>query len=201
MGAIRGSISVRRYRTSGELPRDQRARFMKGLRAHVHLPIDPDSDVERSVGWVSCHDGDDADLTAEKVFHGERMLFALRIDTLKPPAAEVRRELARREREKDRPLSKSEKKALKADVVRRLRKRTFVRSRVLDVVWTPDKGRLYFFGRSKAVNEALVQHFAQSFAMSIEPEGPAAWAAGLKGKRALEPAPELLSGFGGERRG
>jgi DNA recombination-dependent growth factor C len=208
MGAFRGSIGVRRYRTTGELPRDLRAKFMRGLRAHVFAPIDPDSDVERSIGWVSCEDYEDVDLAPEKVFHGERLLIALRVDTLKPPSSEVNREITRRTREKDKdkPLSKGEKRALKADVIRKLRKRTFVKSRCTDLVWTPagegDVGRLYFFAQAKASNDLLIAQFAKTFAMAIEPEGPAAWVpeglpATKKGSSIqLEPSPELMFGFG-----
>ena len=47
MGALKGSVTVRRYVTRGPEPND-RNRLMKGIRAHVHVPIDPKGEVERS---------------------------------------------------------------------------------------------------------------------------------------------------------
>lgn len=205
MPALRGSLTARRYRTTGELPKDVRGRVVRGLRSHAFAPIDADSDVERSIGWVCLRDAEDADFSADKVFSGERILLGLRIDVLKPPAGEVRRELARRERERGKALSRGEKTALKAEIVRKLRKRSFVRTRLIDVVWTPapreGEGRLHFFSRTKAANEALVELFARSFGLAIDAEGPAAWAAdaGADSKRP-EPTPELLFGFAGRRR-
>ncbi len=208
MPALRGSLTARRYRTTGELPKDVRGRVVRGLRSHAFLPIDPDSDLERSVGWVCLRDSEDVDFSADKVFSGERVMLGLRIDVLKPPAGEVRRELGRRERERGKAFSRGEKTALKAEIVRKLRKRSFVRTRVLDVVWTPAQGgskrgagRLHFFSRTKAANEALVELFSKSFGLAIDPEGPAAWAtdAGAD-KKKPDPTPELLFGFAGRRR-
>ncbi len=205
MPALRGSLTARRYRTTGELPKDVRGRIVRGLRSHAFAPIDPDSDLEKSVGWVCLRDGEDADFSADKVFSGERVLLGLRIDVLKPPAGEVRREITRRERERGKAFSRGEKTALKAEIVRKLRKRSFVRTRVLDLVWAPTPkdgaGRLHFFSRTKAANEAMVELFAKSFGLAIDAEGPAAWAADAGAdKKKPDPTPELLFGFAGRRR-
>jgi hypothetical protein len=55
MGALKGSITVRRYALSGDAPREL-GKLVKGVRAHVLLPIDPKTDVERSHGWSSIED-------------------------------------------------------------------------------------------------------------------------------------------------
>src|SRR5262245_42571760 len=99
MGALHGSITVRRYRVTGDLPRDVRSRFLKSLRAHAHAPIDPASDEQQSLGWVSSLDPEDPDLDLNKVLFGDRLVVSLRVDTLKPPQSEVRRQLTARARE------------------------------------------------------------------------------------------------------
>src|SRR4051794_30392185 len=133
MGAIAGSISVRRYRILDPLPADPRAKLARGARSHQFLPLDPKGEAERSVGWVAISDYDDADLPADKLFFvtagaGEQLRIALRIDVLKPPPAEVRRQLQARvsafEAAEKRSITRREKSALKDEIVRTLRQRT-----------------------------------------------------------------------------
>ena len=54
---------------------------------------------DKSVGWASIHDSADLDLTLAKVTTPGRIVLALRIDILKPPADEVKRLVKVRQRE------------------------------------------------------------------------------------------------------
>jgi recombination associated protein RdgC len=221
MGALRGSISVRRYRVFGKLPREIRTRYTKQIRVHAHVPIDPASEVDKSVGWVSAIDPYDADLDADKVFFGERLVLGLRVDTLKAPPAEVKRILAERaaseEERTGKPLGRRERRVLGQLIERELRARVFPRTRVVDLAWHfgehgqrplvtadgPDEergqSRLYFWSTSKAANELLLELFPKTFGLELEPEGPGQWARErVKSARTLanlQPTPELLLGF------
>src|SRR6266702_7259812 len=93
MGAVQGTVTVRRYLVRGDRPKDPQ-RLVKGVRAHVLVPIDPRSDVEKVAGWASLHDPTDLELTAEKLFFGATVGLALRVDTLGAPAAVVKRLVA-----------------------------------------------------------------------------------------------------------
>jgi len=210
MGALAGSISVRRYRILDPLPADARQKFVRGLRAHAFQPLDPKAEPERSVGWVSLLDHDDADLRVDKLFFvaagGEQLRVSLRIDVLKPPPAEVRRQLqartAAKEGEEGRKLSRREKAALKEEIVRQLRLRSFPRVRVVDVVWNLDSARLYFWSQTRSVNELFVDQFVRAFGLRLEVEGPARWARNGVDEAVLErlePTPELWLGFAGLR--
>jgi DNA recombination-dependent growth factor C len=210
MGALRGSIAVRRYAVLEPLPAEPRRRLVKGLRAHAFMPLDPKSDESRASGWVSILDGDDADLQPEKVFFvapgGEQLRVALRTDVLKPPASEVRRQVNARAQEMEaaegRPLSRREKRLLKEEVSRTLRLRAFPRVKVIDVVWDLDGKRVYFWSQTKAANEAFVDAFVKSFGLKLEVEGAARWAhaaADAKALARLEPTRELWFGFPGVR--
>lgn len=210
MGALSGSISVRRYQVLDPLPADPRAKLARGVRAHAFAPLDPAAEGDRAVGWVSIADHDDADLRADKLFFvgagGEQLRLALRIDVLKPPPAEVRRQLARRaaalEAERGQPLTRREKAALKEEIVRTLRQRTLPRVRVVDVVWNLDSGRLYLWSQTRSVNELFLDCFARSFALRLDVDGPARWSRGAAAADALAqlaPTPELLHGFAGLR--
>src|SRR5262245_8376403 len=100
MGALQGSIAVRRYAVLDPLPAKAREKLTKGVRAHAFLALDPRSDLDRAAGWVSIRDAEDADLDAEKLFYaapgGEQLRVALRLDVLKPPRSEVKRQAATR---------------------------------------------------------------------------------------------------------
>src|SRR5205085_6829675 len=106
------------------------------------------------------------------------------------------------EGEQGRKLSKREKNAIKLEVVRTLRLRSLPQVKVVDLVWHLDAKRLYFWSQTKGMNERLLDLFAKSFGIRIEPEGPARWArAGFEPPvlARLEPTPELWSGFEGVR--
>ena len=210
MGALKGSISVRRYAVLDPLPADPRQKLTRGIRSHLFLPLDPAAELDHSVGWVSILDSADTDLGTDKLFFvapgGEQLRLALRIDVLKPPPSEVRRQLqskvAAHEAEHGRPATRREKGLLKDAIVRALRKRAFPRVRVTDVVWDLDLRRLYFWSQSKATNEAFLDLFVKSFGLRLETEGPARWALGAVDKKALaqlEPTRELWLGFTGLR--
>lgn len=181
MGVRRGSISVRRYVVLDPLPDKPHERFLKGLRAHAFLPIDPQSEIDRSAGWVSLLDGDDADLSNEKLYFagpsGEQLRVALRLDVLKPPPAEVKRQTAARvqaiEAEEARTLSRRERRTIQEEVARTVRLRAFPRVKLVDLVWDFEASRLYFWSQTKAHNELLLDLFPKSFGLRIEPEGAA----------------------------
>jgi recombination associated protein RdgC len=210
MGALAGSISVRRYKILDPLPADARAKFARGVRAHAFAPLDPKGEHERSLGWVSLDDYDDADLRADKLFFvgagGEQLRVTLRIDVLKPPASEVRRALQTRvqalEAAEGRKISKREKSLLKDEIVRTLRQRSFPKVRTIDVVWNLDTARLYFWSHTKAVNQLFMEQFVRSFGVRLEVEGPARWSRAAITEdqlKKLEPTPELWLGFAGVR--
>lgn len=209
MGAIKGAISVRRYAVLDPLPQRPRDRLVKGLRAHAFLPLDPRSEVDSAVGWVVLGQPEDADLTPEKVLFsasaGEELRVALRVDTLRAPAAEVRRQVAVRVAEieaEGRQISPRERRALREEVTRALKLRAFPRVRVTDLVWQLDAGRVYFWSQTKAASEAMLDLFVKSFGLRIEVEGPARWAQTAVDSRALdrlEPTRELWMGFDGLR--
>jgi hypothetical protein len=211
MGALKGSIAVRRYAVLDPLPQDLRKRLVRGLRAHAFLPLDPaTSDLDRSAGWVSILDGEDADLHPEKVFFvapgGEQLRVSLRIDVLKPPTSEVRRQLgvkvAEREATEGRRLSARERRGLREEITRTLRLRAFPRVKIVDAVWHLDAKRVWLWSQTKGANELFLDLFARSFNLRIEPEGAARWAHAIADARTLErllPTRELWTGFEGVR--
>lgn len=204
MGAHKGNVTVRRYLVKGEVPKE-RARLVKGIRAHALIPIDPASTVEKAHGWACAGDlglgPDDLDLSSEKIFLGSAVVLALRQDTLRPPSAVVKRLVAEKLKALGRKAGRREKQEAKELVTRSLRTRAFPTTRAVDLVWQVDDGRAFFWSHAKGANELLVDLFAKSFGLELAPCGPSVVAAAAVGRgavpRGLEPTPELVFGFPG----
>jgi hypothetical protein len=199
MGVLKGSVTVRRYVVRGKPP-TERSRLMKGIRAHALLPIDPAGDVERSHGWASSEDPEITDLSSDQVFVGGNLVLAVRVDTLKPPAAAVKRLANEKLRALGRPAGKREKQEAKDLARRELRKRAIPSMKAFDLVWALDAGTVYFFNCGKGPNELLVDLFGKSFDCELVAAGPGLLAAQDKGGRGLanlEPTSELFLGFPG----
>jgi len=210
MGALKGSISVRRYIITDKPPADLRKQLVRGLKAHAFVAIDPKTDVDRSVGWVSILDSEDTELDAESTLFvatgGEQLRVAMRMDVLKPSSAEVRRQLETKvravEAEEGRAITKRERRELKDEIAHSLRLRTLPRIRTFDVVWNLDTGRLYLWSQTKNVNEHFIELFTRSFALRLMVEGPSVWARATTDTATLarlQPTPELSMGFQGLR--
>jgi recombination associated protein RdgC len=197
MGALKGSVTVRRYVVKGKPPSDK-GKLVKGVRAHVLLPIDPKSDVERSYGWALAENPEELELSSESIFVGGALVLALRVDTLKPPAAIVKRMVAEKLRGLGRKPGKKEKQEAKDWVVKSLRTRIFPAMRAYDVVWQMDESRLFFFSHGKGPNELLIDLFQKSFGVELVACGPGVIAAeGGRLPASLAPTPELAFGFAG----
>lgn len=214
MGALNGTVSLRRYRIMGRPPEGYRDRFVKGVRAHALCPLDPHKNPteDRAVGWCSIHDENDIDLDFEKFYIDGHILLGLRVDTLRPAPAEVKRQMHLRKQEEEAkrkaPLSKAALKDLKEQVMAELRKKTAPQVRTTDMLWRLDDETAYFFTQAGAANELFIELFAKTFGLSLDVEGPGAWAADLAAElgreealRTLRPSPPLLGGFAGLRPG
>lgn len=214
MGALNGTLSMRRYRIMGRPPEDFRDRYVRSVRAHALVPLDPEKNPkeDRAYGWCCIHDESDVDLDIGKFWLDGHICLGLRQDVLRPAPAEVKRELSRRKLEEEAkrkgPLPKSALRDLKEQVMAELRKRTAPQVRVVDVVWRVDEEIAYLFSQSAAQNELFLELFAKTFGLALDVEGPGAWAQELamneeleEELRALRPSAPMLGGFAGLRPG
>ncbi len=212
MSLLSGNISTRRYRVLAQPPMDWREFYEKAVRAHALVPIDPESGskTEKSVGWCSIFDEQDTDLSFSKFYLDGYILLSLRIDTLKPARDEVRRLLKQRQREleaeRKEPLSASALRELKDMITLDLRRRTPPKTKIVDVLWNMDAQTLLFMSHSKAMNEAFLRLFAETFNLGLDLEGPGFWANGIAEELGsvaqlsrTRPTIELLGGFAGLR--
>jgi hypothetical protein len=200
MGALQGNVTVRRYlarpEKGSDKPKDP-ARLVKGARAHVIIPIDPKSDVEKVAGFAVLADPTDLELTADKMFFGPTVALAIRIDSLVPPAAVVKRLVAQKLRESGRRANRAETKAAKEEIKKSLRSRYLPTMRAVDLVWQTDTGQLYVWSHAKNVNEIAIDLCFKSFGIELVPLGPGVAAGRGAVPPGLLPTPELVLGFPG----
>ena len=196
MGALHGSVTVRRYLVRGEKPKDP-GRIVKGVRAHALVPIDPRGDAEKVCGWACMDDPDDLDLTAERIFHGPTVALAVRVDTLTAPAAVVKRLVAERLKAQGRRPNRAEKIAAKAEVKKTLRGRYLPVTRAYDLVWQTDNDLAFMWSHSKRINEMAIDLFFKSFGLELVPNGPLFVAGRGAIPAGLQPTAEMIAGFPG----
>ena len=122
-------------------------------------------------------DENDLDLSFSKFFVDGRILLSLRVDVPKPPGcrgqAPAAGASARAEAQRKEPLSAGALRELKEMIALDLRRRTPPKTRTADVIWHLDDQKLYFQLALKAMNEAFLQIFSQTFNIAIDLEGRA----------------------------
>jgi recombination associated protein RdgC len=195
MGALKGSVTVRRYRVRGDKPKEL-SRLVKGVRAHVFLPIDPKTDVERQHGWAAIHDADDTELDSANIFFDGRICLSLREDVLRPPTAVVKRLMAEKLKPLGRRPSKNETSQAKTEVIKSLRGRYLPVTKTWDLVWNLDEGTLLFWSHAKRTNDLMIEAFHKSFGLELVSNGPGRVVPRGVPKD-LQPTPEMLFGFPG----
>lgn len=199
MGILKGTLAVRRFLVRGDVP-DNRSKLMKGIRAHAFSPVDPAGDEDRSYGWTGLGDAEAVDLEPSDVFADEVVALTLRVDTLRPPASQVKRLIKESLEKLPRKPTAKDKRDAKDMAVRALRKRAFPTTRTIDLVWRLEDKRVLFFATSKAATLLLVDLFGKSFGCELVPLGPGVVAADVHGDElpdSLEPTVELALGFPG----
>jgi len=196
MGALQGVVTVRRYLVRGDSPKDP-DKIVKGVRAHVLIPIDPRSDAEKVCGWASIADPSDLELSPDKLIFGATVAVALRVDTLIPPASAVKRLVAERLRATGRRPNRAEKIAARDEVKRSLRGKTLPTTRAYDLVWQADLGTVHFWSHAKHTNEMAIDLFFKSFGLELVPRGPLLVAGREAIPPGLEATPEMVLGFPG----
>ena len=200
MSASKGSMTLRRYAVLDPLPDNLHSIFDKGIRAHSFLPIDPNSDLLVSSGWVDFDDPENADLHVDTT--GEQIRLTLRSESVKPPAALVKKRVAACIAELQEPPSKKQKREIRDWVIKDLKKVLPPKTRLFEMVWMLDKSTVYFFTQGKGANEEFENIFTKSFGLRLEVADAARWAVAILGEagcKDITPTPEFWQGFKGVR--
>ncbi len=180
MGLTAGSTSLTRFRlledrVDSALIADVAAR----LRRFAFRDID-DTAEERSFGWVAFGNMLDTSFEAEPVDVGDVLLFALRLDTRRVPAAVFKKHvaialanaLAAAKAQGKKFLSKEEKLEIRERVALQLRARFLPIPAVFQVVWNLRRREVLFASVHPKVLDLFQELFSLTFGLHVEPLTP-----------------------------
>lgn len=199
MGALSGNVTATEFFVRGELPKDFKDFFLKQLNKRGFKDIDPRSDEDESIGWVTTHDPFESEFTLNDMLWGDYILATLRHDSIRvPPAAfklflkkEIVEYLAKSGKEK---ISKSEEEEIKDSLHKKLRKRVMPSIKTYDIVWNIERNLVWLFTTNKRVGEIFQEFWGDTFELPVVPKSPYALVermddeAMLEASIAIEPA-------------
>lgn len=176
MSLIGGAATYTRFRVEGELPINYRQAFLQALRDRAHQEIDPETDDERTIGWVTLDDSTDVDFTDDKVFFqgGMVLTVALRVDTLRVPPAQLTAHLRQAERDYASAmglskLTKRDKEEVKERVVAALRRRILPTSKVFQMLWDTHANVVRFESHTPGLLDEFMGLFQDTFGLKLSP--------------------------------
>ena len=198
MPILKGAVTLSRFRVEAEPAALTAARKMAGelLRSRAFEPLDLSRPEERVHGFVEFADKESTGFDPGTVHEAGRALFTFRVDELRIPSALVKSELERWikkfQQEQERPPGRREKHDAKQEIRHTLRSRSPVLTRLVDVAWDQEAGRVEIWaGARKAVDE-VQSAVEQLFKVKLLPQAPAVVAMGLgMSEKSLAPTAAL----------
>lgn len=171
MGILSSSASVVRYRVEGEIKPPVLDTIADGLNKNRIVEIDNNPE-SKTCGWTSFQTPYRADFTGSSFAYDPYIVFCLRLDKKAIPSKVVKKrflaETERRKSDNSRHfLSRYEKQEIKDQIIASLGMRIPATPNIYDVVWLPEKKRVWFFSTLKSANEELETLFLKSFSLSL----------------------------------
>ncbi len=205
-----GSFPLARLQLLKEQKDLQFSSVIAKLQEHRIAPIGLDDVTESAFGWCHPHTGEPDFSDARDWLQGDRLLFGLRMDAKKVPAALLRlqvqsllEEMQQQEKKKtgkksaaaERPESSRRLKDLaKERVKNELLRRTLPVIRWVEVVWNLKTGEIWLASSSSAVFETFDQCFGETFTLPYVFKTPGTLGldfAGLVGQKPSSQKPAL----------
>lgn len=175
----RSSSFVRLLAGGGRLDPDDDA-FFAAIAEHRFRGIENAASEETSVGWVSPGDPSGDELGREHLVFEDLVWLRMRIDRKRLPPAWRSIWLAAEIRARGgRPPGARERKAILADVERKVLPRVLPSVRLVDVVVDPQDASVLLFSTANAVEVECARLFRATFGVTLERAGPGALAARL----------------------
>jgi len=194
-----GTVTFARFHVepTETLPSDLRRWLSRGLRARAFEAIDRRGEEERSAGFVE-HDNHDAtELSAASVLRDAYVLAAWRVDTLKPPPAELKAELASwtaaYHEEHGRAPGRREKAEQRALLRQKLRSEATPVTKVFDLSWNIEAEEMKIWTSSRKVIDEIVLAMESGFRLRLHARVPSAVAQRREiADEVLAPTPALM---------
>lgn len=171
MGILSSAIAISRYRVEGRLEGAAVETVRRGLKRDAITEIDNEAE-DKSVGWTSLESPYVPNFDGPSFLFGSLFVFCLRVDRKSVPAKLLKKHLSletanRLVKTGKRFLSKDEKTALKAKVLKDLLVRVPSTPSIYDIVWDYESASLLFFTNLRAANEQLESLFRRSFNVGL----------------------------------
>ena len=175
MGFCNASCSFTRFRIIDPIPSELWTQIPDKLRQFAFRDID-DLPEMQAYGWVCFEDMLDSEWRTAPPHKGAYLLFSLRLDTRRIPAAVIKKHLTlalKAEKEKMQEqgkkfISRERKKELKEQVLLRLRQRFLPIPAEFNVIWATDRNEVWFASTQGKMIDLFMEAFLNSFELHLE---------------------------------
>jgi len=177
MGAFEGSLTFRTFFVEGEPAAGFQDEFLERLSRYAFKELTPESEEDRSAGWVCAQRPLETEFTRDRVFMNQYLTVAMRIDKWSIPSTLFKAHLTEAQREYAasndlEKLSRSDRQEVKDFVTKRLRRKIVPRMKVIDVVWDVHSRVVRFWSHAKTVSTEFQELFEDTFQMRLIPDSP-----------------------------
>lgn len=195
MGALKGSLSARRYQVMGELPAGFQDDYIAKLNDHAFRDALTAAHKEERLGWVQVHNLLDTEFDDINTWlYQQYAVFQMRVDKKVIPAKLFQATFQKRQqtwckannREK---VPFSVKQELRETLELEMLAMTLPRVTTAEVVWNTAEGWLLFHSHAEAQNDRFRKLFHRTFGFILRPVTPLDYVADLP-----DTAARLLSG-------
>lgn len=172
----RGSLTFRTYRVAGKSATPSAESVAEKLAAFRFTGLGA-ADEGTASGWIAPEHLFDGEFNKDTMQRGHYMCFALRIDSRKVPgsllAAHVAmEEKAWKEANGADKIPGGKRREIKREIKAKLLEETPPTQRAFGVFWRVKSKKLFFQSTSKGANNELVELFARTFDLDLEPQLP-----------------------------
>jgi len=172
----RGSLTFRTYRVTGKNATPTPESVAEKLAAFRFTGLGS-ADEGSATGWIAPEHLFDGEFEHNKMMRGHYMCFALRIDSRRVPgsllAAHVAmEEKAWKEANGTDKIPGAKRREIKRDIKAKLLEETPPTQRAFGVFWRVRSKKLFFQSTSKNANNELIELFARTFDLGLEPQLP-----------------------------
>ena len=175
MAFLNPSCSFTRFRVRDAIPEEFWPTVPEKLKQFVFHDID-DLPEERAFGWVSFDDMLDTTWSQSQPYKGRFIVFSLRLDTRRIPAAVLKKHytLALKEEQKrmlelnKKYVARERKRELKEQVILKLRQRFLPIPAEFNVIWSLERNELWFGSTHGKMVDLFMDYFQQSFDLHLE---------------------------------
>lgn len=168
MGITTKTHNLSQYATLKELPHDFLEKVADRIRYHSFLEIEPDSNIEKSMGWVDFGNMLDTEFSTVNFLKEPYIALGLRVDKRSVSASTLTRYCLEEENKIKKQeeidfISKKRSKEIKEATKLRLLKLIIPATQVYDMIWNYSTGQVFFTNISPKLCDEFSELFHSTF--------------------------------------